>query len=204
MSWLEIEEYYKAIKRKIDSLEYTKINNAVTSFKYDRFRKAEDGIIFNGIKNIEIGNKNTICIGFSINANTLERLMIFFSRFLFKNSEYVAFLLNSGLVVFLKIHSISRYLERNNGYVDKSRSISDTEIAKCLIYNSSMNLISLDFQNLFFSCREGVFLGDNKRGVTIINTFVTKQMLFSDQKEIDLPSMETLRKYMQNEYGQTI
>ena len=55
--------------------------------KYDRFRKAEDGIIYNGMKEYDLGNRDSIIVSYFILSQTLEPLNILFSVFYYKGEN---------------------------------------------------------------------------------------------------------------------
>ena len=202
MSWEEVTSYYRKLKKTFEA--NPKFLRTLKSFRPDRFRKAEDGIIFNGLKKLELENNDTLYISLFLYSNTLESMFQFFCKFLYRRKEYIVYFLSDGDVVFFSFHSISRYLERYYKFVDKSLPISVYDIAKMLAWNGGLSYKICDDNNILGSCRDGFFFGNNRNKCLIFNTFVTKEMLYPDQKVVDAELMSLLRWKFKLEFHQDI
>lgn len=183
MTWDEVVAYQKKLIERFISNK--KILKTIEKRKYNRFRKAVDGIIYNGIQEFDMGNRDKIIMAFYLISKTLEKLHVMFMIFRYKREKYISYYVNEGDVYFFRWHAVKRYFQRF--YKEEEPDISKEDIAKMLVYNgvllsNSYNKEAKDHFNRFYIVRDGIFLGIKGKGWHLIITYVTREMLFANQE----------------------
>lgn len=205
MTWNEVNSYFCKIHQQLFSnKQFLKL---MRQKRYNRFKKPEDGFIFNGLDSIDLKDNNKVYIFYYMPSQTCEKLFILFSIFSYRKKDYVAFFVaredKPDYVIIYSWHALDRYFERF--YDEKNAIINAEDIAKLLVYNAVAVIFNgtdknRDNSNRYFITSDGVFMGEEGDGYYIIHTFVTREMLFRSQKYVDKEGMQEIRNYIQAKY----
>lgn len=205
MTWNEVITYHKKLKEKL--FHNKKFQSDIQRRKIDRFRKSEDGIIFQYLREYELGNQDLILGAHYLLSQTLEPINVLFSTFYYRKEKYVAFYLNNGEIFFFRWHAIIRYYQRFHG--EPEPCIDNRDIAQMLMYNAAS--YSFDYLipnkehfNKLYVVRDGVFFGYADKDLRILKTFVTKKMLFKSQEVFNTYGSQQYKEYMKREYNVAI
>lgn len=129
-----------------------------------------------------------------------------FVVFNYRGKKYVAMKsVNPGSVMFYTWHSLRRYSERFLG--DPDALIDDIFIGDFLIFNASYmerRYIHEGTERILMVTTDGSFLCDKYGMSYVARTFISENEYFQNQKELDQETLQKLKKYWEEVWGETI
>lgn len=179
MSWDEIGSYFDKL-----GIEFKKkyLNYIKRCLKCDRYLKQPKDIISYPLRKFDMGNNDKVFLIRFIREDRNAGVMLF-SPFRYKGKQYFARLVpGEKHTVCFSLHSMKRYYERFEKIEGKDINLDEDSVADVLIYNDCtvakpIKTIYKNKSYILFTCNDGAFLGYRKESISILNTFITKEMM---------------------------
>ena len=133
--------------------------------------------------------------------------LVCFTTFWHQSQKYLAFRPSEEgrRIVYFTWHSLKRYATRFLG--DPEATLDDVFLGDILIFNNQTVEREYTYDGkttIALITTDGTWLCEKHENYIIAKTFIGEKEYFKEQRELDLESIEILKKYKQEVWGDTI
>lgn len=207
MTWDEIVKHFKDIGEKLD--RNRKYQKYLEKLKIDPYRKYKDGFRHLPAWKYDLGNEEITYI-MPVDLQGEGPLVIQYSIFRYHNRKYVVSFGSDTMPNFFNWHSIVRYYERFRGMDITEETVIDANMIGLMLARNGYH-VNADFKlknnndfNFISIRKDGAFLGSRDEKKYILKTFITRDMMFKYQQQIDEDLFQALQLFAKEIYGDVI